>query len=91
MRSVLFKLSLRLLASTTTPSYLSADRFYLHLSILRELQLWDEAYLLLDNDVARAICDTSLICDEIRREIWAKKGLWTEEGQKAQFRISQKG
>lgn len=91
MRTVLFRLSHRLLASTVSPSYILADRFYLHLTVLRELGLWDEAYTLLDTDLAKAICDTSLICDEVRREIWANKGMQKQEGEKARRQISEKG
>jgi N-terminal acetyltransferase B complex non-catalytic subunit len=91
MRPVLFKLSHRLLSSAVVPSYLSADRFCLHLSILKELELWDEAYQLLTTDPGRATCETSLIVDEIRREVWKQKGLWEEEKQMAQQRITEKG
>lgn len=91
MRTVLFKLSHRLLGSTASPSYVLADRFYLHLSVLRELELWDEAYELLNNDIAKAICETSLICDEVRREVWTNKGLLKDEGEKARRQISEKG
>ena len=91
MRPILFKLSHRLLSSAVVPSYLSADRFYLHLSILRELELWDEAHQLLTMEPAKAICETSLIVDEIRREVWKRKGLWEEEKQMAQQRITEKG
>jgi len=91
MRPVLFKLSHRLLSSTVIPSHLSADRFYLHLSILKELELWDDAHKLLATEPGKAICETSLIVDEIRREVWKQKGLWDEEKQIAQQRITEKG
>ena len=91
MRPILFKLSHRLLSSAIVPSYLSADRFYLHLSILKELELWDDAHQLLITEPAQAICETSLIVDEIRREVWKRKGLWEEEKQIAQRRITEKG
>lgn len=91
MRPVLFKLSHRLLSSAVIPTHLSADRFYLQLNILKELELWDEAHQLLITDPAKAICETSLIVDEIRREVWRQKGLWDEEKQIAQRRITEKG
>jgi len=91
MRPILFKLSHRLLSSAIAPSYLSADRFYLHLSILKELELWDDAHQLLTTEPAKMICETSLIVDEIRREVWKRKGLWDEEKQMAQRRITEKG
>lgn len=91
MRPILFKLSHRLLSSAVVPSHLSADRFYLHLSILKELELWDEAHQLLITDSGKAVCETSLIVDTIRREVWKQKGLWEEEKQIAQQRITEKG
>jgi N-terminal acetyltransferase B complex non-catalytic subunit len=91
MLPVLFKLSHRLLSSAVIPSHVSADRFYLHLSILKELQLWDDAHQLLTTVPGKAICETSLIVDEIRREVWKQKGLWEEEKQIAQRRITEKG
>lgn len=91
MRPILFKLSHRLLSSAVIPSHLSADRFYLHLSILKELELWDDAYQLLITEAGKAICETSLIVDKIRREVWKQKSLWEEEKQIAQGRITEKG
>ncbi|KDQ60955.1 hypothetical protein JAAARDRAFT_31952 [Jaapia argillacea MUCL 33604] len=87
MRTLLYKLAHRLVTSSPTPSYVSADRFYLHLVILRELQLFDEANTLLESDVGKSICATSLLCDELRREIWRMRGLFQEEGQRARQRI----
>ena len=91
MRPILFKLSHRLLSSTIIPSHVSADRFSLHLSILKELELWDEAHQLLTTVPGKAICETSLTVDGIRREVWKQKGLWEEEKQIAQRRIIEKG
>ncbi|KAH9935019.1 N-acetyltransferase B complex non catalytic subunit-domain-containing protein [Fomitopsis serialis] len=89
IRPVLFKLAHRLVVSATTPSFYNADRFYLHLMILRELGLYDEAYELLNNDVGRAICASSLTVDELRRDIWQRKGLVGEEGARAKARITE--
>lgn len=58
--------------------------------ILRELELYDDALVLLDNDVSKAICNTSLACDEMRRDIKKRKGLVKEEGVLAQSRILEK-
>jgi N-terminal acetyltransferase B complex non-catalytic subunit len=91
MRSVLFKLSHRLLSSTIIPSYVSADRFSLHLTILKELELWDDAHQLLTTVPGQAICEISLTVDGIRREVWKQKGLWEEEKRLAQRRITEKG
>ncbi|KII88399.1 hypothetical protein PLICRDRAFT_54238 [Plicaturopsis crispa FD-325 SS-3] len=87
MRTLLYKLAHRLVASSPTPSYVSPDRFHLHLTILRELQLFDEANTLLESEIGKAICSKSLVCDEIRREIWRMRGLWIEEGVHAEQRI----
>lgn len=83
MREVLFKLAHRLILSSNTPSFVNADRFYLHLLILRELELYDEACELLERTPGKTLCSISLACDEIRREIWELKGLRKEEGERA--------
>ncbi|KAI0345163.1 hypothetical protein BDW22DRAFT_1354055 [Trametopsis cervina] len=90
LRPVLFKLAHRLISSSSTPSYYSADRFYVNLIILKELELWDEATTLLTSDIGQAISDTSLSVDELRREIWKLKGSVKEEGERAQARILEK-
>ncbi|PCH37977.1 hypothetical protein WOLCODRAFT_135971 [Wolfiporia cocos MD-104 SS10] len=88
MRSILYQLAHRLISSSATPSYYSADRFHLHLSILRELGKYDEAYELLEHEVGRAVCAASLACEEMRRDIWKVKGLAKEEGVRARERIT---
>ena len=90
LRPVLFKLAHRLITSAATPSYLSADRFYVNLLILKELELWDEATTLLSSDIGQAISNTSLSVDELRRDIWKLKGSVKEEGERAQARILEK-
>lgn len=90
MRGLLYKLAHRLISSSSSPTHLSSDRFHLHISILRELQLYDEAYTLLDSDVGKQICSTSLLCNEVRRDIWRLKGLFKEEGTTAERRIENK-
>jgi N-terminal acetyltransferase B complex non-catalytic subunit len=90
MRSLLYKLAHRLVTSSPTPSYVSADRFHLHLTILRELHLFDEAEKLLQSDIGKIICANSLVCDEIRRQIWQIRGLWKEEGELGEQRIIEK-
>jgi N-terminal acetyltransferase B complex non-catalytic subunit len=89
MRELLFKLAHRLVTSSPTPSYISSERFYLHLTILKELKLWDEANTLLVSNIGQKLCAASLICDEIRREIWKLRGLSKEEGEKAQVKITE--
>lgn len=88
MRSLLYKLAHRLITSSNTP-YLNADRFYLHLSILRELESWDETQKLIDSEIGKIICDTNLLCNEIRRDIWKRRGLIKEEGEHAEKRITE--
>ncbi|KAJ6630878.1 actin cytoskeleton organization protein [Mycena sp. CBHHK59/15] len=90
MRTLLYKLAHRLVTSSPTPSYVNADRFHLHLSILRELELFDEAQTLLESDIGQSICSASLSCNEIRRDIWRLRGLLKEEGIKAEQRITEK-
>lgn len=87
MRTVLYKLAHRLVTSSPTPSYISPDRFYLHLCIIRELGLLDEGRTLLESDVGRGICSTSLVCDELRRDIFRLGKLWMEEGEQATRKI----
>ncbi|KAF8892524.1 actin cytoskeleton organization protein [Infundibulicybe gibba] len=82
MRELLYKLAHRLITSSPTPSYLSADRFHLHLSILRELKLFDEARKLLESDVGKSICSTSLSCNELRRDLWRLQGSRRRRGNK---------
>ncbi|THH26464.1 hypothetical protein EUX98_g7719 [Antrodiella citrinella] len=90
LRPVLYKLAHRLVSTASNPSYHSADRLYVHLLILRELELYDEALSILDTEIGKAICDTSLTCDEMRRGIKKLKGLVKEEGELAQSRVVDK-
>jgi N-terminal acetyltransferase B complex non-catalytic subunit len=87
MRIILYKLAHRIVGQSPTPSYKNPDRFYLHLYILRDLESFDEAHTLLESDVGKAICSASLVCNELRRDIWRLRGLWREEGERAQRRI----
>jgi len=91
MRPILYKLAHRLITSSSTPSSVNADRFHLHLSILKELKLYDEAEQLLGSDVGRNICATNLSCDEVRREIWRQQGRSAQEGERAEKLILEKG
>jgi len=87
MKTLLYKLAHRLITSSPSPSYLTVDRFHMHISILKELELYDEANSLLETDIGKTICSTSLACDQTRREIWRGKCLFGEEGQRAQQKI----
>lgn len=88
LRPVLYKLAHRLVGSSVNRSLYNADRFYLHLMVLRELELYDEACELLNHDVGKAICAANLSCDELRRDIWLRKGMVKEEGARAQTRLT---
>ncbi|KIJ69304.1 hypothetical protein HYDPIDRAFT_105904 [Hydnomerulius pinastri MD-312] len=88
MKSLLYKLAHRLVTSSPSPSYLTADRFHMHISILKELELYDEANTLLESEIGKAICSTSLACNQTRREIWRARGLFKEEGERAQQKIT---
>jgi N-terminal acetyltransferase B complex non-catalytic subunit len=90
LRPVLFKLAHRLISSAHTPSFASADRFFVHLTILKELELWDDATVLLSSDIGQTISNTNLTIDEIRRDIWRAKGSVQEEGERAQQRIQER-
>ena len=90
MRALLYKLAHRIITSSPTPSYLNADRFHLHISILRELELYDDAHKLLSSDVGMNICATNLSCNEIRRDIWRLRGMTKHEGELARQRIVEK-
>ncbi|THG98979.1 hypothetical protein EW026_g3303 [Hermanssonia centrifuga] len=90
LRPVLYKLAHRLITTSEVPSFYSPDRFYVHILILKELGLYEEAAALLESEKGKDICGRSLICDELRREIWVLKGSVKEEGQRAQDRILKK-
>jgi N-terminal acetyltransferase B complex non-catalytic subunit len=90
MRNLLYKLAHRLVTSSPMSSHFNADRFYLHLIILRELGLIDEARELLNSDIGEFTCATSLVCDEVRRDIWRSHGLLKEEAERARQRIVEK-
>ncbi|KAH9946109.1 N-acetyltransferase B complex non catalytic subunit-domain-containing protein [Epithele typhae] len=87
LRAVLFKLAHRLLSQSPNISYYNADRFHLHVTVLKELELYDEAFQMLEHDGGKLICSLNLSCEELRKEIWKLKGLATEEGARAEKRI----
>ena len=62
----------------------------MHLTILKELELWDEATTLLSSEIGQAISNTNLTVDELRRDIWKLKGCVKEEGERAKSRILEK-
>ncbi|KAL4251731.1 MDM20/NAA25 family protein [Abortiporus biennis] len=90
LQPVLLKLAQRLIETTSVPSYSSPDRLYVHILVLRELKLYDEALALLTTEIGQAICETSLVCEELRRDLIHLKGLIKEEGDRAEQRIVEK-
>lgn len=88
MKTMLYKLAARLISTAPSPSTDSADKFHLHLTILREVDL-DEACKHLETPTAQLIYNNNLAVDELRRDIWAKKGMLKEEGDLARTRISE--
>lgn len=87
MKELLYKLAHRIITSTPKPTYHHPDRMYLYLTILRELGLLDDAHQVLDSDIGKTICATSLSCNEVRRDIWRLRGMTKEEGILAEARI----
>ncbi len=84
---MLLKLAQRLVSQSPTPSYYNADRFHLHVTVLKELGLYDEAYELIESEAGKIICSQFLMCEELRREIWKLKGLTREAGERAEQQI----
>ncbi len=90
MQSILYKLAHRLISATPNMSFMSAERLYFHLTVLKQLELWEEADKLMEHKIGKTICSSSLACDEIRREIAQARGQWLEEGVRAEAQILDK-
>jgi hypothetical protein len=88
MRPVLLKLAHRFLTSGDLG--ITAERFYLHLSVLKELQSWDEADTLINSEAGKVFCNAMLACDELRRETVRARGAWQQEAVVARERILEK-
>ncbi|KAG8964769.1 hypothetical protein FRC03_001380 [Tulasnella sp. 419] len=76
---ILLNLALRLMNSSPLPSHITADHFILHLTILRSLDRNEDAYNLVNSEKGQALCDTSLVVDEFRRELYVSCGANKEE------------
>lgn len=87
---ILLKLALRLISTSPTPSTVSTERFYLHLCLLRDTEQYDEALRLLDSDIARALCDTSLQLEDLRHTLSMAAGKKEEEYKLAKTRLVEK-
>ncbi|TFK54787.1 hypothetical protein OE88DRAFT_1653277 [Heliocybe sulcata] len=90
MRDLLHGLAHRQLLASPSPSYVLADRLYQHLTVLRELKLYDDAQKLLEHDTGKVMYNNSLVVDELRRELWQSSGRWTQERELAVQRITEK-
>ena len=84
---ILFKLAQRVLSQSQTPSSYRGERFHLHVTMLKELKLYDEAYEMVESDAGKIICANNLACEELRREIWKLQGLVKETGERDEKRI----
>lgn len=87
MRPVLQKLALRLLADGELPPHASADRLHVHLSVLKTLGLADEAAKLLETEEGKAIAKTSLVVDELRRDLVKARKDFEAEGTRARGKL----
>ncbi|KAG8985282.1 hypothetical protein FRB90_004840, partial [Tulasnella sp. 427] len=88
---ILLNLALRMITTSPIPSFVSPDHFYLHLTILKTLDKLDEAHELIQSDRGKRLCDTSLVVDELRRDIFKAKGACREEAILCGERLSKKG
>ncbi|KAI5121380.1 hypothetical protein M0805_001193 [Coniferiporia weirii] len=87
MRAVLQKLAHRMLQGVEVPPHATADRLHVHISVLKALSLYDDAAKLLESDEGRAVAKTSLIIDELRREVVKARGDFEAEGARARVKI----
>ncbi|EPQ58725.1 hypothetical protein GLOTRDRAFT_13884, partial [Gloeophyllum trabeum ATCC 11539] len=90
MKGLLHKLAHSKLMTSPTPAYVMPDRLYLHLTVLRELGMFDDAQKVLDHETGRNMYNASLVVDELRRELWRLSGRWTQERELAEHRITEK-
>lgn len=91
MRAILYKLAHRMLGGAETPAHSSADRLHVHLTILRELGMLEEATNLLDTLEGKAVAKTSLAVDELRRQINIEKGDLFKESEYAVAKLVKEG
>ena len=87
MRPVLQKLAQRLLEGCKIPPHGSADRMHVHLTVLKTLGMHDKAAALLDTDEGKAVAKTSLVVDEVRRELVQARRDFEAEGARAREKI----
>ena len=87
---ILLTLALRMIATSPVPSFVSPDHFYLHLTILKSLDMIEQAYDLVQTDRGKRLCETSLVVDELRRDIFQAKNACREEAILCGERLSKK-
>ncbi|KAL5489723.1 MDM20 [Sanghuangporus weigelae] len=89
MRPVLQKLAHRLLEGAKLPPHASADRLHVHLTVLKTLGMHDDAAALVDTEEGKAVAKTSLIVDEVRRELVQARRDFPAEGKRATQKIEE--
>ncbi|KAH9996784.1 actin cytoskeleton organization protein [Russula vinacea] len=90
MRDILLKLAQRLITACWKQVEVHPDRLHLHISILQQLGLYEDARELLNTESGRFLCARNLSCDHLRREVMKAGGWQTEEGGLAEQRIVEK-
>jgi N-terminal acetyltransferase B complex non-catalytic subunit len=90
MRDILLKLAQRLITACWKQVEVHPDRLHLHISILQQLGLYEDARELLDTESGRFLCARNLSCDHLRREVMKAGGWQMEEGGIAEQRIVEK-
>ncbi|KAG8902855.1 hypothetical protein FRB99_004017 [Tulasnella sp. 403] len=88
---MLLTLALKLVASSPVPTFVSPDHLYLHLTILRSLDMIDQAYELIQSDRGKRLCETSLVVEELRKDIFQAKGTCREEASLCFERLDRRG
>ncbi|OCB92030.1 actin cytoskeleton organization protein [Sanghuangporus baumii] len=89
MRPVLQRLAHRLLEGAKIPPHASADRLHVHLTVLKTLGMHDDAAALVDTEEGKAVAKTSLIVDEVRRELVQARRDFPAEGKRATQKIEE--
>lgn len=88
---ILLSLALRMVTTSPIPSHVTPDHFYLHLTILKSLDMIEEAYELVQSEKGKRLCELSLVVEELRREIFQAKGACREEAVVSGQKLNQKG
>ncbi|KAH8113707.1 hypothetical protein DFH11DRAFT_1878384 [Phellopilus nigrolimitatus] len=73
-------------SALSSAPYATADHLHVHISVLIALGMNDETALLLDSGEGRAIARTSLVVDELRRDLICARGNSAAEGKRERAR-----